>query len=95
VLRDRALRRHGRGERISGAGECHQERVSLRVDLLPVPFGERVPKKPPMLCQDFRVPCVTEALEQRGGPLDVGEEEGDGSSRQAGHDQPPCHFGKR
>jgi hypothetical protein len=32
---------------------------------------------------------VAEALEERGGPLDVGEEEGDRPGRQAGQERPP------
>ena len=42
---------------------------------------------------DLGVPAVTEALEERGGPLDVGEEEGDRPGRQARHVAPFSRFG--
>ena len=51
----------------------------------PFPLGENVTEEPLVFHQDLRVPAVTEALEERGGPLDVGEEEGDRPGRQGSH----------
>jgi len=42
-----------------------------------------------VLLQDFRISAIAEALEERGGPLDVGEEEGDRPGRQDAHRRPP------
>jgi hypothetical protein len=38
---------------------------------------------------DLRIPQVAKALEERSGPLDVGEEEGDRPGRQVGQGRPP------
>jgi hypothetical protein len=35
--------------------------------------------------KDVRIPAVSEALEERRGPFDVGEEKGDRPSWEAGH----------
>ena len=89
VIRKGSLRRDSRPHGISRSGECYQEGIPLGVDFLPVPFGERIAEDPPVFCQDFRVPAVAEAPEERGGALDVGEEEGDRPGRQAGRTRPP------
>jgi hypothetical protein len=81
VLRERPLSRYCRPYRLSGPRECHQEGISLPIDLLAVSFLERGTEQASMFLLDLRVPAVAEALEKRGGPLDVGEEEGDGPGR--------------
>jgi hypothetical protein len=63
--------------------------LSLRFDLLAVSFGERVTEEPLVFRKDLRVPPIAEALEEHGGPLDVGEEEGDRPGRQVGQMRPP------
>ncbi len=75
------MRRHRRPYGISGPGECHQEGVPLGVDLLPMSFGERLAEQASVFRKDFRVSAIAEALEQLGGALDVGEEEGDRPGR--------------
>ena len=82
MLAKSPLRCDGRRHGISGAGKCHQEGIPLSVDFLAVPPGECGTKQAPMLHDDIRVTAVAEALEERGGPLDVGEEEGDRPGRQ-------------
>jgi hypothetical protein len=57
----------------------------LGVNHLPVTFGERLTEKAPVFRKDLRIPPVAEALEECGGSLDVGEEEGDSPRGQAGH----------
>jgi hypothetical protein len=42
-----------------------------------------------VIVQDLRVPTIAEALEERGGSLDVGEEEGDRPARQSEREWPP------
>ncbi len=84
-----SLCRHRHRDRVSGSGKRHQEGVPLGVDLLPVPLGERVTKEALVFRQDLRIPAVAETLEQRGGPLDVGEEEGDCPGGQGSQVRPP------
>jgi hypothetical protein len=54
----------------------------LRVDLLSVPFRERLPEEAPVFRKDVRILAIAEALEERGGALDVGEEESDRPGRE-------------
>ncbi len=89
ALRESLLRRDSRPYCISGPRECHKEGVPLSIDLLAVPFCERIPEKAAVFLQDLSVPAVAEALEERGGPLDVGEEEGDRPGRQGSQMRPP------
>ncbi len=61
----------------------------MGVDLLAVSLLERGAEQAVVFLQDLRVPAVAEALEERGGPLDVSEEEGDRPGRQGGYARPP------
>ena len=58
----------------------------LTVDFLSVAFGECITQESLVIRQDLRIPAVAKALEECSGPLDVGEKEGDRSSRKASHD---------
>ena len=62
--------------------ECEEEGVALRVDLDTTLGGTRLPDDTPMLCQRLRVRLGAELVQQLRRPLDVGEEEGDGSGGQ-------------
>ncbi len=85
VLHQDLLGRHGCRHRVPGPNERHQEGVPLGVDFPPVSLGDRVAEEPLVFRQDLCVPAVAEAVKERGGPLDVGEEECDCPGRQAGH----------
>jgi hypothetical protein len=78
VLRERSLAVDGCGYGVLGAPEGDEERIALRVDLV-APMGlERLTEESLVLCQ--RLPVVpAEPLQQARRPLDVREEEGDGS----------------
>jgi hypothetical protein len=89
VFRERPLGGYRCGKCIPGPRERHQKAVALRVNLLPVPFGERITKQSAVFLQDLRVPAIAEALQERSGPFDVGEEEGDRPGRQAFDERPP------
>ena len=58
----------------------------LTVDFLSVAFGECITQESLVIRQDLRIPMVAKALEERSGPLDIGEEEGDRSGRKASHE---------
>jgi hypothetical protein len=47
--------------------ERDEECVPLAVDLLPVPFDERVSEKSAVRLKYLRVSAIAEALEERGG----------------------------
>jgi len=73
--------------RISNPRERRQEGFPW-LSTATISFGERVTEEPLVLSEDLRVPVVAEVLKVRGGPFDVGEDEGDrpplaGSSRTA------------
>jgi hypothetical protein len=89
VLREGPLRRDRSGDGVPGPMERHQERIPLSVDLLTVPFIERSAEQAAVFLQNLHVPAVAEALEERSGTLDVGEEEGDRPGRQSSHERPP------
>jgi hypothetical protein len=73
-----------RVEGAGGGGECVEEGVALRVDLdAPVP-AERVAEHGPVLVERGRVPLRPQLVQQAGRPLDVREEERDGSRRELG-----------
>jgi hypothetical protein len=85
MTRESPLAGDRRPDGISCPGERHQERVPLRIDHVAACLGERVTEKPLVFREDLSIPPVTEALEKRGGALDVGEEESDRPGRQARH----------
>ena len=84
-VRERALRGRSGGDRIVRATESDEERVALRVDLDPVVRGERVAKHLPVRREHVLV-AAAEPAGELGRPFDVGEEKGDGSGGEAGHD---------
>ncbi len=69
-------------------GQRNQEGVPLGVNLPAASFLERGAKEPLVLRQGFRVPAIADALEERGGLLDVREEKCDRPGRQASHAPP-------
>jgi hypothetical protein len=85
---ERPLSVERRGERVARRGEREEERVALRAQLHAVPHGERIAEATPMLCQRARV-GVPQLADERGRPLDVGEEQGDRSAWQLAHDRLP------
>jgi hypothetical protein len=89
VIRKRTLDRDRRRHRIRSTPEGHEERVTLSVDLLASMRGERLPNQPLLLGQQLAVAGAFELLEQAGGTLDVGEQEGD-SAAQTLRRTPPC-----
>jgi hypothetical protein len=60
---ERALSRYRGGNRVSRAGKRNEERVALRVDLVPVELFNRGTKQPRVRRQNFVVP-VAELLQQ-------------------------------
>jgi hypothetical protein len=70
---------------LPGTSEGNEERVPLSIYFLARAIGERLAEKTPVFLEDLRVPLVTETLQERGGPLDVGEEESYGAGRQSVH----------
>jgi hypothetical protein len=86
---DRPLPGHGRGHRVAGLREGHEESVAFGADLVAVKLGEGGSKQPPVRSQDLDIP-VTQPLQRPGGTLDVGEQQqGDRPGRQVRHDAPP------
>jgi hypothetical protein len=67
-----------RSQRVGGACECDEERVTLRVDLDTAMPLKRVPQQPAMVGEG-RCVVRAELVQQPGGSLDVGEQEGDGA----------------
>ena len=92
VLRESALAGDRGGDRVPGPPEGDEERVALRVDLLPTCSRERFTQKPLVLCQDIAI-AVPKLLEQLGRALDVRKEEGDGADGKLGHEQMLCGCG--
>jgi hypothetical protein len=84
ALGQRALPLARRVQSIAGPGERVEERVTLRVDLDSAAFRECGTKNAPMSGEYVRVP-VTKAVQVRGRPLDVSEEEGDRPGRESAH----------
>ena len=66
------------------ASEGREERVSLRADLDPAPLVDGPAKDGGVIVEDLRVQ-IADLLEQPGGALDVGEQEGDRPGRQLSH----------
>jgi hypothetical protein len=71
-------------EGVAGPRERVEERVTLRVDLDSAAFRERGTKDESMLGEYLRVP-VAEGVQVRRRPLDVREQESDGSGREIAH----------
>ena len=84
VRRVRALRLDRGRDRVARAREGEEERVALRVDLDAAAVAERLAHEPPVVGEHVAVP-VAEPLHQRGGALDVAEDEGDGAGRERRH----------
>ena len=85
VPRDAPLGVGRRGDRLARPSEDPERRVALRVDLLAVVASEGGAKDLLMVRHHPRVP-VAELVDEPGRPLDVGEEEGDGTGGEL-----PCH----
>ena len=81
---DQALRLDRSEQRRAGAREGEEQPVAGRVDLGPIVLRERRPEDPVMFGQQAAV-TVAEGLEEGGGSLDIGEQEGDGPSRETTH----------
>ena len=79
-----ALRVRRRRDRILRSAERDEERIALRIDLLPVVFLERRAQDPMVVCARDRV-ALTQLLQQTCRALDVREEEGDRPMRELGH----------
>ena len=84
------------GQRVAGPRERHEEGIALRVDLDATVPLEGVADDAPVLGKRVRV-GVAEVVEQAGGPLDVGEEEGDGAAGELSHPAiiPPSGGGRK
>jgi hypothetical protein len=83
-----ALDVHRGADRIAGAGKDYEKGIALRVHLLPVPLPEGRSQQAPALLQESSV-AFAQLLQQVRGPFYIGEEQGDGSSRQLRHSWPP------
>ena len=83
VRRHETLALDRRLGRVGGTLEDEEQAVSLAVDLLPAERTERLAHEPPVVGQQRPV-RVTQAMQQLGGILDVGERERDLAGRQAG-----------
>jgi hypothetical protein len=79
------LCRHGACERLARGGEGGVEAVALGADLDAFARADLLAKSVPVLRQRLAVPCRAELLEERGRPLDVGEQQGDRASRKLSH----------
>jgi hypothetical protein len=78
---------HGGLDGSGRAGKHHEERVPFRTHLDPVAPSDGPADDGGMLVAEAGVP-IAELLEQPGGPLDVGEQEGDRSGRELCHLRP-------
>jgi hypothetical protein len=79
-----ALRGDGSGDGVLRSRERDEERVALGIDLMAAVGGEGLAQDPLMLRENIAVPRP-ERLEERGRPLDVGEEKGDRPTRELTH----------
>jgi hypothetical protein len=77
----RALCRDGRRDSLSGTSECKEERVPLSVDLDAPVLAERGSDNAAVVRNQLCI-ALAEALEKARRPLNVAEEESDGSSGQ-------------
>jgi hypothetical protein len=74
----RARARDGRGDRLCGAAEHHEERITLSIDLVPFVCGKRGPQQSAVLGQYGWI-SVAEPHGQQSARLDVSEENREGS----------------
>ena len=86
-----ALDRHGRGDRLRSAGEHHEERVPLGINLVTLVSGKRGPQQGTVDGQDRRV-AVSEVHRQHGAVLDVRVQHRKGAAGQFRHDY--AHLGR-
>jgi hypothetical protein len=77
----RALCCDGRRDSLTGSSKCEEERVPLSVDLDAPVLSESVPDDAAVVRNQFCI-ALAEALEKARRPLNVAEEERDGSSGQ-------------
>ena len=80
----RALRFDGCRDGVASPREREEERIALRVDLDTAARRKALAHQPAMAGQDLAV-LVSERFEQARRPLDVAEDERDGSARQSSH----------
>jgi hypothetical protein len=85
------LRRDGRKQGIPSPGKDREHSIPLGVHHLTLGFPNGGTEQPLMSGENLRV-SVTQLLQEACGPLDVGEEEGDGPRRQAGHEPPVIDY---
>jgi len=85
------LHLHGCTDGIGGASEGHEEGISLRVDLVAATRLERGTQEGPTLCQHVGV-ALAQLLQQLGRPLDVAEEQRDGTHGEVLHTESPCRW---
>ena len=71
------LDRDRSSDRVTGAVEGNEERVTLRIDLPAVMGGERFANELLVAGEQMAVLLSPDLLEQRGRPFDVREQEGD------------------
>jgi hypothetical protein len=74
---------------IGGAGKGYEEGIPLSVDLVSIEGMKNVPEQITLLCQRDGILLPSQALEQVGRALDIGEEQGDGSCWMRLHREPP------
>src|SRR5215831_19541198 len=84
----RALGRHCRRHGVRDTLERHEEPVSRRIDLIPLPGLKRLAEQAPVRREDLGIP-VTQVLEEACGGLDVAEQESDGAARWRWHTRCP------
>ena len=84
VRGERLLRAGGCRDRVANGGEGDEERISLRVDLVPVLGVKCLAKQAPVHCEQVGV-GVTGALQQLRRSLDVREQERDCARRRRRH----------
>jgi len=72
---ERALHSNSSRDRVGGAGENQEERVSLGIDLVPIEGGAGSSQQLAIVCQDLLVWLFSCLLEQARGPFQVSEEE--------------------
>src|SRR5437764_8488326 len=86
VLRECALRVGSSAHRVLRTSERDEERVALRVDLVPVVPYKRIAQQEAVILERRGV-AAPELVQQLGGSLDVGEQEGDRPRRPLAHVQ--------
>src|SRR5712691_179426 len=82
--REGALHRHCRSDCLRGAGEHHEERVPLRIDLAALVRGKRSPQQDAVGGQHLGV-AISQVHCQEGTALDLGVQHREGAARQLRH----------